>query len=652
MGVRRYSDSIKQIEQQCESTERFLKDLVRGKHAHPGNYLPTDLCFAVSRRWNSWYPSYFDVEGGCYALIPGDIKRDDPENLLDKRNGVVIIDPGFKFVDILREEYQIEPHDVSTVIVTHFHPDHMGGLLEFATIMNTSRQSCTIYLNETTFATYKSIQNAFIAVNELRDGQIQEIMRYKTRDEQWVRVTVKAVGVHHTELGNHHRSLGLILNATLSPDLTQRTESSTNYQISIVGDTDGNEAYIPYYVNTFCDSDIMVLHLGTFSDKKLGRGGKHLYISGMANLLQQMKADASKKNGGKRIVVLSEFGLELANMATLYRMLQPTIESYSWRLPLLFVRTYLKQQADPNANTTSTTSACFFARSTLEFLDHIYEYKYPDSFRSPVITRSILEELLVAFTLQILAFSDNEFRATIKELTLDIAAFISEKKERRFLDRIPLEDYFHKLDQHALLEDNSLAQLQTFYVDMLGAAVFSHPIPQGERLEKACDILAQMAVRNFETPSNGIFFVQKLGYVGAYAQHCGIEGYQWAYDYQPGKGVKLDLFWVSCLVGIYLLRSNLSLAPSPPATEDEYPLIQIGRFFQQSAGDWANIIVGDIGCTFGLSPFKINQAGQRVQRIRLKGINQNTQKEDWISPYIAESVFEEETSRIIYRSES
>ena len=640
-----YGPEIEQIQEQCETHERFLKELVRGTYAYVRSYLPGELSFGIARRWNSWYPSYFDVEGGCYVLIPGDLDPHNPDNEKDTRIGVVVVDPGFKFMDVLRADYQIEPRDVSTVVVTHFHPDHMSGLLEYTTIMNTTKQPCNVYLNETTYATFKSLQNAYITVNELLDGQIQEVMRYVTRDSKYVRVTVKAVGVHHNEIGNQHRSLGLILETTMAESEAFEPNSSTRYRIGILGDTDGSSEYVPFYVHDFHEVDILILHLGTFSNKKLGRGGKHLYIEGVRRVLRQMRSKLEETRGSGKIVVLSEFGLELADENSLYHKLQPFIESHSWRLPLIFTGLYLQRQSDGEDLSDDKEGSRFFARATLEILERACKSS-PNSISAhqEALTRKEVDELLVALAFQVLAFSSPGLREMVKELQDELADLIGKEKGKRLIDTLPLEKYIRLLDGKELENEIALDPLRKFYQVLVQESCFAQvPLPK-DRLIKSCELLIERISRNLEDFTSALWYMDKLSYISKYAESRGIREYRWAYG--TGTSIKdLSLFWSTCLTGVFVLRETLEVASFEHQPAKENPLLQIAAFFQKDAVPWANLLVGDIGCTFGIDPFTAPDDRRRAKGIRIKSADG-----DWISPHDAECFYDNRSMRISYRA--
>jgi ribonuclease BN (tRNA processing enzyme) len=647
-------DKISEISGQCDIHESFLKELLRGRYACLQGYLGGGLRFGIARRWNSWYPSYFNVEGGCYVLIPGDLDTQYEKNIKDESIGVIVIDPGFKFIDILRTSYQIEPQDIRTVIVTHFHPDHMAGLLEYATIMNTSKQACNIYLNETAFNSFKTLQNAFISVNELRDGQIQEIMRYTTYDKKVVRVSVKAINVHHNELGNQHRSLGLILETQLILNSISPNENTLKTRIGILGDTDGNEEYIPFYVKNFSHVDILVLHLGTFSDKKFGRGGKHLYITGVRQILKQMGEHfISEKKNDRKVVVLSEFGLEMADDDTLYHKLQPFIESHSWRLPLIYAHLYLEQNNSvSNGPLVSNSGSHIFARAILDLLEKI-NFNGKESTSKTTVNRKEADEILLALALQFIAieFTNDDFPNFIIELTESILRFIAKEKKEKLVDRLPVEAYISYLRKN-LDKCDCLSHVIDFVQIMVDSANFGiNQISSNSRRESFNQLIYRLG-DNLENPGNILYYIDKLPYIFKFGISKGIPLYENSrkrtqdfYSLDNNGGLQgLEYLWVGCMVGIYLLQETLASSFMRKQGESsEHLLIKIGSFFQDGNDNWANVLIGDIGCTFGINP-----PNDRNDTERKHGVFIQSPNGQWVIPSKVKCIFDNENNRILY----
>jgi hypothetical protein len=307
------------IHQEIEDRVEFMDSFASGRLI-----LPRPACrhefpvFAVARRWNSWYPSYFGVEGGCYVLITRNSMPD-----------TIVIDPGFGFMNTLRKRFGIEPQDINKVIVSHFHPDHMAGLIEFLTLMFEAGFSCDVYLNETCYEFFRGFHGKGVKIHELSPGQTVQLSkyevpgRYNSRGSVLDEILLKPVQVHHSEIRLRHKALGLLLDVHTDVG----AKESPSYRIGIIGDTDGRQEYIPQYVEQFRDTDVLVIHLGTFSDARFGSGDKHLYIQGTKNLLHEIIARKQTHFPKLGLIIMSEFGLELAGSREILQELGPFYRS-------------------------------------------------------------------------------------------------------------------------------------------------------------------------------------------------------------------------------------------------------------------------------------------------------------------------------------
>jgi phosphoribosyl 1,2-cyclic phosphodiesterase len=290
----------KQIVDEIDSVTKLLDDIIQGDIIKPAiQKSENKLRFIVARKWNSWYPSYFCVEGGCYAIITRDIERD-----LEKNKGAIVIDPGFKFLDIMRNRYNIEPHELRNILISHYHPDHTMGLPELLTLTNEIGYPCSYYFNKTSYDTFKSFQGKNNRILEMTSNQFIKLAEYnpfKSDNDFKELIFVETLKTFHREIGNKHNSLGFVFHI-LSGDSKQ--------EIAILGDTDGNENYIDSYIDHLKNARIIVLHLGSYSDKGYADGHKHLYRNGLINILNCiscLKNGHIRKQG--RIVNCIKLGL-------------------------------------------------------------------------------------------------------------------------------------------------------------------------------------------------------------------------------------------------------------------------------------------------------------------------------------------------------
>jgi hypothetical protein len=269
---------------------QILDDIVRGSVIKPSSdKLGSLLRFVIARKWNSWYPCYFDTLGGCYAFITRDSEKDPSKNA-----GVILIDPGIKFSDNLRDMHNIEPYDIRKVVVSHYHPDHTMGLYELLTLTHESHYPCSYYLNKTSYDSFKSFQGKYNKIIELARDQVVRLAEYDYSPSSNSRkgyyskninihdlIYMKSIKTFHSEVGNRNNCLGFSFNISSS----KNKKFHSKHEITLLGDTDGNDAYLSKYLEYIKQSDIAILHLGSYSEKDFGEGNKHLYKMGMINIL-------------------------------------------------------------------------------------------------------------------------------------------------------------------------------------------------------------------------------------------------------------------------------------------------------------------------------------------------------------------------------
>jgi ribonuclease BN (tRNA processing enzyme) len=615
--------------------ELFLQNLVRGGYTAFGNYLDGTLRFAVARRWNSWYPSYFDVVGGCYAIIPGDARN----AALDQgAPGVVVIDPGFGFIETLRREFQIEPQDISAVVVTHFHPDHMAGLLELATIKQTSRSRLQIMVNSTLYQIFHSLHTEYTSVHELKEGQIRRVLGYTATDGTQVSVRVRAEGVHHDEIGNRHRALGLIVEFLLEPG-TGDLESTYVYSIAVVGDTDGSAEYVPRYVRDFKSVDGLVLHLGTFKRTSSGEGGKHLYVDGLAHLLREMgvavRGEALAHDlpaDCRRLVLLSEFGLELAQHEQLYEQLWPTMRSLAWRA--LFI--YAKLRGSGSGGLAEKVAESFFARGTLETIAQVAD--------RPARTRAARrssEEWLAALGITVRDVEDSSDQQ-LPALVAAVGRLKAEARSAKFADGATLESYVVQIEKTA---PALLGRVRELWRSLVSEAGTQFGYLDVGAIRDGAERLWEEAVHATENLDTWATYREVEEYVAGYARGHGLAK-EWRDVSNPDVPMTRR---VESLVGVHALREVLreeqcrEPAGRPAASSN---LLQVGQLFQELCTDWAHLLVADVGLSLGICPIV---PAPRSGYTRKRGTWLRTTAGEWIDPRAAEAVHDLRAGSITYR---
>lgn len=307
-----YSKIEKTVKNRDKLINRLIKDMMVSDQKE---YISDHVEFVVARKWNSWYPSFFSTLGGCYAIIPLNNSR----TIEKKEKGIIVIDPGFDFLDVLKKYHGIAPYQIKKIIVTHFHPDHMGGLIEFLAMINAFKFNCALYLNTTSFEFFKSFSSKYLHVHEIKPGQLLNLCEYtydtnESDDLVHEAIYLKVKSTHHEEVGLRHNTVGLQV-------LFER-DGIIYHNIGLIGDTDGSDFYMPEYLKDFADSDIVVLHVGSFYDTdNFGKGDKHLYANGTKTIIKKMISNNNFKY--LKLIILSEFGLEHAEINELKELVRP-----------------------------------------------------------------------------------------------------------------------------------------------------------------------------------------------------------------------------------------------------------------------------------------------------------------------------------------
>jgi hypothetical protein len=343
LGENKYNMLLK-IRQVVGQRERFLKNTLAGKYTgrlliEPGFVESIKPRFIIARKWNSWYPSYFDIEGGCYAFLLPNVES--VEATEQTRPSVVVVDPGFKFLDTLRL-YGVDVSDIGAIIVTHYHMDHMAGLVEFLTLVHEREgfPTCRVFLNETTFQFYKGLQTKNVEFCEIRPDEKILVAKIKRSDGSYECLYLRPFRCHHREIGSRSNTLGLAFEFAVRESSQDSEKDLGTTKISILGDTDGMTEYLKEYSEMLKGSSLIVLHLGTLSKDKIQRrfssGESHLYDVGLVRLLHKISSDPDFES--LKSIVISEFGLELSQLGGFSRILRGFKPPNDWTLFLNLFR--------------------------------------------------------------------------------------------------------------------------------------------------------------------------------------------------------------------------------------------------------------------------------------------------------------------------
>ena len=106
--------NLENIKKRSEIREDLLEKIVKDSKIIR-NFPEYENFLILSRQCNSWYPSSFDVEGGCYFF-----------NINEE---IIIIDPGFNTLEEIKKR-ELDLRLIRHVFITHFHPDHFESLIK------------------------------------------------------------------------------------------------------------------------------------------------------------------------------------------------------------------------------------------------------------------------------------------------------------------------------------------------------------------------------------------------------------------------------------------------------------------------------------------------------------------------------------------
>lgn len=300
--------------------DAFLQDILSTKYIEPkeskrcwssGSYL------SILRQVNSYYPSFFDVDGGCYVI-----------SILDH---FTIIDPGYRTLKLLREN-KMDSRNIRNIIITHNHPDHNGGLPELLNLLFSQTGNVDIkyklYLNPGTKKEYSH----YIKDKNLEIIEIKSKKKYILEEFTNESIVFKGIPVFHTGIGRKQKSIGL-----------QFTYKNDDHKLDfgIMGDTDGNEKYMKYYKKKFHDLDFLIIHIGSLKFKSLTtKKQKHLYPDGVLRLVSNLRKI--------KYYILQEFGMELLPPNELSKVLFRVLNPNGFFLPYIILRILHERESEIN----------------------------------------------------------------------------------------------------------------------------------------------------------------------------------------------------------------------------------------------------------------------------------------------------------------
>jgi CheY-like chemotaxis protein len=338
---------------QVEFDDRLIDYMVRKREEALRSLLVAGCCEDVSpkgysepvvvigRRWNSWYPSFFPVAGGAYAILGTAMDEENPKREGPKgRMPAAVIDPGFRCLDVLRC-LGIPSEDLETCVITHNHPDHMAGIFELMAARHALGKRTRALCSNSCTDTLQGYAGFNLEVKALDGNPADIFKRYPSRGG-WAGVRVKGFSTAHEEIGPHNSTMGLCITSEEGDDQAQLDVVG---ELVILGDTAYERPeHRDFLLKVICRPIVntVVLHIGCSQLKQAT--GKHLYLKGTQELLHDIEAQLEvERRKGKLLVLLSEWGLEHATKEQIARVVSRDLPAFDDVSPILETARYLQK---------------------------------------------------------------------------------------------------------------------------------------------------------------------------------------------------------------------------------------------------------------------------------------------------------------------
>jgi CheY-like chemotaxis protein len=319
------------IDYMVKKREESLREvLLQEAQCDEGLWSVPEATLVIARRWNSWYPSIFDVPGGGYVLL-GLSATEERGRIGQGQVPGAVIDPGFRFLSVLRS-LGLPLKSIFTCLISHNHPDHMGGIFELMAARHALGERTLALCNSSVCNMLGNCSGFRLAVEQLGKDFVDVFDAYPTA-EGWIRLRVKAFDTAHEEIGRDNASKGLCIALQSGPNENSLQDVC---QTVILGDT---EYHSPEHrqrlIPIVCGHAVktVILHIGC-SQLKHGTG-KHLYLSGMQQILADMESELRATGyAGKQLVLVSEWGLEHATESQVQRIYSKRLKGFNTISPI------------------------------------------------------------------------------------------------------------------------------------------------------------------------------------------------------------------------------------------------------------------------------------------------------------------------------
>jgi hypothetical protein len=307
--------------------------------------------FQVLRRWASYTTADLLRPLGVAA-------EPDPAGggyFLRWENVGIVIDPGKGFGRAFREAGLV-PNDIAFVVVTHYHLDHMGELLDLITWAFERAEDNRKPFRKVTFILATSVMEAFAKLLEpLNNREVEVYTLHRGQDRIYPvgggskQIRLKGIPVSHKDLsGSREKGFGLRIELMNGDHVLCRVGITSDTRLD---DANTSEAL----AQEFGDLDLAVAHIGSLYPWDIGqptRTRQHLGFAGTLELLRRFSNRSEVPAGTPGpLLLVSEWGEELsAGRTRICQVLQESLNPTEARVfPAAYhQRVALKEsQADP-----------------------------------------------------------------------------------------------------------------------------------------------------------------------------------------------------------------------------------------------------------------------------------------------------------------